>query len=171
MVLTMPVVVKDSEEVSLQAQDAASHTWLMDSEEDSQLYGFSCCMDESSRDRMAEATVFLQPLNSILEGADSNLSLEPLPTQGDGYCFFYVAAGVCSMEVSQTAARQVFACALEASCSEVDAKNAFGGTPEERTQRVAMPAVCLGVIMACYSDLPDSLARSRFCMVVFQICS
>ena len=171
MVLTMPLVVQDSVEASLQAQDAASHRCLMDDEEDSELYGFSCCIDGSSRDRMAEATVFPQPLNSILEGADSNLSLEPLPTQGDGYCFFYVAASVCSMEVSQTAARQVFACALEASCSEVDAKNAFGVTPEERTQRVAMPTVCLGVIMACYSDLPDSLARSRFCGVVFQICS
>ena len=99
------------------------------------------------------------------------MTLDALPTPGDGYCFFYVAAGVCSMEVSQTAARQVFACAFEASCSEVDAKNAFGGTPEERTQRVAMPAVCLGVIMACYSDLPDSLARSRFCLLVFQVCS
>ena len=137
MVLTMPVVVQDSEEASLQAQDAASHTCLMDDEEGSQLYGFSCCMDESSRDRMAEATDFLQPLNSILEGADSNLSPELVPTQGDDYCFFYVAAGVCSMEVSQTAARQVFACALEASCSEPDAKNAFGDTPEERKQRVA----------------------------------
>ena len=41
------------------------------------------------------------------------------------------------MEVSQTAARQVFACALEASCSEPDAKNAFGNTPDERKQRVA----------------------------------
>ena len=41
------------------------------------------------------------------------------------------------MDVSQTAARQVFACALEASCSEPDAKNAFGDTPEERKQRVA----------------------------------
>ena len=87
MVLTMPLVVQDNEEASLQAQDAASHTWLMDSEEDRQLYSFSCCMDESSRDRIAEATVFLQPLNSILEEANSNLSFEPLPTQGDGYCF------------------------------------------------------------------------------------
>ena len=144
MVLTVPVVVKDNEEASLQAQGAASHTWLMDSEEDSQLYGFSCFIGENSR-----ARDFLQPLNSILEGADCNLSLAPLPTQGNGYCFFYVAAGVCIMEVCQTAARQVFACALEASCSEVDAKNAFGGIPEERTQRVAMPAMCLGVIMPC----------------------
>ena len=137
MVLTMHVVVQDSEEASLQAQDAASHTCLMDDEEDSQLYGFSCCMDESSRDRMAEATDFLQPLNSILAEADSNLLLEPLPTQGNCYCFVYVAASVCSMEVSQTAARQVFACALEASCSELDAKNDFGDIPEERKQRVA----------------------------------
>ena len=106
-------------------------------EEDSQLYGFSCCTDESSRDRMAEATVFLQLSNSILEEANSNLSVEPLPTQEDGYCLFYVAAGVCSMEVSQTAARQVFACALEASCSEPDAQNAFGDIPEERKQRIA----------------------------------
>ena len=109
----------------------------MDAKENSQLYGFSCCMDESSRDRMAEATVFLHPLNSILEEADSNLSLEPLPTQGDGYCFVYVAASVCSMEVSQTVAHQVFGCALEASCSEPDANNAFGDTPDERKQRVA----------------------------------
>ena len=77
MVLTMPLVVQDNKEASLQAQDAASHTCFMHDEEDSQLYGFSCCMDESSRDRMAEATVFLQPLNCILEVADSNLSLEP----------------------------------------------------------------------------------------------
>ena len=133
----MPVVVQDSEEASLEAQVAAIQRCLMGAEEDSQLYGFSCCMDESSRDRMAEATVFIQPLNRILEEANSNLSFEPLPTQGDGYCLFYVAAGVCSMEVSQTAARQVFACALEASCSEPDAKNAFGDTPEERKQRVA----------------------------------
>ena len=97
MALTMPVVVQDSEEASLQAQDASRHTWLMDSEEDSQLYGFWCCMDESSRDRMAEATDFLQPLNSILAEADSNLLFEPLPTQGDCYCFVYVAAGVCSI--------------------------------------------------------------------------
>ena len=118
----MPLIVPGSDEASVQPQDAATHRCLMDDEEDSQLYGLSCCMDESSRDRMAEATVFLQPLNRILEEANSKLSFDPLPTQGDGYCFFYVAAGVCSMEVSQTAARQVFACALEASCSEPDAK-------------------------------------------------
>ena len=65
------------------------------------------------------------------------LLLEPLATQGDGYCFFYVAACVCDIDVSQTAARQVFACALEASCAEPDANNAFEDKVDEKKQRVA----------------------------------
>ena len=86
---------------------------------------------------LAEATIFIQPLNSILAKANTTLSPEPLPTQEDGYCFFYVAAGACGMDVSQTAARQVFACALEASCSEPDAKHVFVDEPDKRKQRVA----------------------------------
>ena len=35
----------------------------------------------------------------------------------------------------------------------------------------SMPVMCLGVMKPCYSDLPDSLARLRFCRVVLQICS
>ena len=64
------------------------------------------------------------------------LLLEPLATQGDGYCFFYVAASVCGMDVSQTAARQVFACALEASCAVPDASDAFEDNVDEKQQRV-----------------------------------
>ena len=81
-------------------------------EEDSQMYSFSPCMDDSSLARMAQATDFLQPLNSILAEANMALLLEPLATQGDGYCFFYVAAGVCDMDASQTAATA--SCALSA---------------------------------------------------------
>ena len=88
MVCTIPVVVQGSDAASLPTQHGVTQKRLLDDEEDSQLYGFSCCMDESSRERMAEATVFLQPLNSILAEANTTLSLEPLPTQGNGYCFF-----------------------------------------------------------------------------------
>ena len=65
MVRTIPVVVQGNEE-------------------DSQMYGFSPCMDDSSLDRMAAATDFLQPLNSMLAEATSTLSLKPVPVQGDG---------------------------------------------------------------------------------------
>ena len=40
------------------------------------------------------------------------------------------------MDVSQTAARQVFACALEASCAVADASDAFEDNVDERQQRV-----------------------------------
>ena len=93
MVCTIPVVVQGNEK-------------------DSQMYGFSPCMDESRLARMAAATVFLEPLNSILAESTTTLSLKPVPVQGDGYCFFYVAAGVCDMDVSQTAATA--SCALSA---------------------------------------------------------
>ena len=106
-------------------------------EEETQRYGLSPTMDESSMARMDEATVFLQPLNSILAEANMALLLEPLATQGDGYCCFYVAAGVCDMDVSQTAARQVFACALEASCSEPDVQARFERNDVELTEQVA----------------------------------
>ena len=133
----MPVVSQGSDEASLPTQGAATQRRLQYEEEESQLYGFSGFPDKSSRERIAEATVFLQPLNSILEAANCKLLLEPLATQGDGYCFFYVAAGVCGMDVSQTAARQVFACALEASCSEPDVQDRFERNEVELKQRVA----------------------------------
>ena len=63
-----------------------SHDYV--EEEDSPLYGFSPCMDSSSEARIQEATAFLEPLNSLLEQTGSKLSLEPLPTQGDGFSFF-----------------------------------------------------------------------------------
>ena len=107
-----------------------------DVEEESQRYGFQPSMEDSTLGRMHEATAFLQPLNSILAEANMALLLEPLATQGDGYCFFYVAASVCGMDVSQTAARQVFACALEASCAVADASDAFEDNVDERQQRV-----------------------------------
>ena len=94
-------------------------------------------MDESTLARMDQATVSLQPLNSILAEANMALLLEPLARQGDGCCFFYVAAGVCDMDVSQTAAREVFACALEASCSEPDVQDSFERNDVELTQQVA----------------------------------
>ena len=125
MVRTIPVVVQGSEAGSLPTQHAGTQRPCQYVEEESQRYGLSPTMDESSLARMAQATDFLQPLNSILAEANMALLLEPLATQGDGYCFFYVAAGVCDMDVSQTAARQVFACALEASCSEPDVQDRF----------------------------------------------
>ena len=118
MVRTIPVVVPGNEE-------------------DSQMYGFSPFMDDSSLARMAAATDFLEPLNSMLAEATSTLSLKPVPVQGNGFCFFYVAAGVCGMDVSQTAARQVFACALEASCADPPDPDAFCDLPGEHEQRVA----------------------------------
>ena len=105
-------------------------------EEESKRHGFSPTMDVSTLARMDEATVFLQRLNNILAEANMVLLLEPLATQGDGYCFFYVAARVCGMDVSQTAARQVFACALEASCAVHDASDAFEDNVDEKQQRV-----------------------------------
>ena len=77
---------------------------VQSNEENSQMYGFSPCMDECSLARIATATVFLEPLNSILAAATTTLSLKPVPVQGDGYCFFYIAPHVCDMEVFQTAA-------------------------------------------------------------------
>ena len=74
--------------------------------EDRQRYGFQPSMEDSTLGRMHEASAFLQPLNSILAEANMALLLKPSATQGDGYCFFYVAASVCGMDVSQTAARQ-----------------------------------------------------------------
>ena len=88
MVRTIPAVVQGSVEARLPTQHATTQRRRRYDEEDNQLYGFSPCMDVSSRDRMAEATVFLEPLNSILADANTTLLLEPLPTQGDGYCFF-----------------------------------------------------------------------------------
>ena len=137
MVRTMPVASQGSDEASLPTQGAATQRRLQYEEEENQLYGFSPCMDKSSRERMAEATVILKPLNSILADTNTILLVEPLAAQGDGYCFFFVAAGVCGMDVSQTAARQVFACALEASCSDPDVKNTFCDLPGEQEQRVA----------------------------------
>ena len=115
MVRTIPVVVQGSEAGSFPTQHAGTQRLLEYVEEENQGYGFAPSMDSSSLARMVQATDFLQPLNSIRAEANSTLLLEPLASQGDGYCFFYVAAGVCEMELSQTAARQVFACALEAS--------------------------------------------------------
>ena len=125
MVRTVPVVVQGSEAGSLPTQHAGTQSPCEYVEEDSQRYGLSPTMDESTLARMDQATVFLQPLNSILAEANMALLLEPLATQGNCYCFCYVAAGVCDMDVSQTAARQVFACALEASCSEPDVQARF----------------------------------------------
>jgi len=107
-----------------------------DVEEECPRYGFQPSMEDSTLARMHQATAFLQPLNSILAERNMALLLEPLATQGDGYCFFYVAAGVCGMDVSQTAARQVFACALEASCAVADASDAFEDNVSEKMQRV-----------------------------------
>ena len=129
MVRTIPVVVQSSEAGSFPTQHAGTQRLLEYVEEENQGYGFAPSMDSSSLARMVQATDFLQPLNSILAEANTTLLLEPLPTQGDGYCFCYVAASVCGMDVSQTAARQVFACALEASCSEPDDKNRFVDDP------------------------------------------
>ena len=137
MVRTIPVVLQGSEAGSFPTQHAGTQRLLEYVEEESQGYGFAPSMDSSSFARMVQATDFLQPLNSILAEANITLLLEPLATQGDGYCFFYVAAGVCEMELSQIAARQVFACALEASCAEPDANNAFEDTVDEKQQRVA----------------------------------
>ena len=89
MVRTTPVVSQGSDEASLPTQGAATQRRLQYEEEESQLYGFSPCMDKSSRDRMAEATVILKPLNSILADTHTTLLLEPLATQGNCYCFFY----------------------------------------------------------------------------------
>ena len=90
----MPVVSQGSDEASLPTQGAEPQRRLQYDEETNQLYGLSGSPNKSSRERIAEATFFLQPLNSILEAANCKLLLEPLATQGDGYCFFDVAAGV-----------------------------------------------------------------------------
>ena len=77
MVRTMPVVSQGSDEASLPTQVAGTQKRLEYEEEETQLYGFSCPPDESSLERIAQATVFLQPLNSILEAANSELLLQP----------------------------------------------------------------------------------------------
>ena len=62
-----------------------------DVEEENQRYGFEPIMEDSTLGRMQEATAFLEPLHSILAEAVMPGLLEPLPTQGDGHCFFQVA--------------------------------------------------------------------------------
>ena len=104
MVRTIPVVVQGSEAGSLPTQHAGTQRPCQYVEEESQRYGLSPTMDESSLARMAAATVFLEPLNTILAEATTTLSLKPVPVQGDGYCFFYIAPRVCDMDVFQTAA-------------------------------------------------------------------
>ena len=113
MVRNIPVVVPGSDAGSLHTPHAGTQSPCEYVEEESQRYGLQPTIYESTLARMDQATVILQSLNSILAEANMALLLEPLATQGDGYCFFYVAAGVCDMDVSQAAARQVFACALE----------------------------------------------------------
>ena len=73
MVHSIPVVVQGSEAGSLTTQHAGTQRPYQYVEEESQRYGLSPTMDESTLSRMDEATVFLQPLNSIL--ADANMSL------------------------------------------------------------------------------------------------
>ena len=102
--------------------------------EDRQRYGFRPSMENSTLGRMHETTAFLQPLNSIPAEANMVLLLEPLATQDDGYCSVYVAARVCGMDVSGTAARFVFASALEASCAVAAASDAFEDNVDERQQ-------------------------------------
>ena len=76
-------------------------------------HGFCCLNDESSAMRHREAIAFLEPLSAILSQRKPGLTLEPLATQGDGFCLFYVVAASCKLEATQKAARSIYACALE----------------------------------------------------------
>ena len=82
MVRSIPVVVPGSEAGSLSTQHAGTQMLRQYVEEETQRYGFSPTIDESTLARMDEATVFLQPLNSILAEANMALLVEPLATQG-----------------------------------------------------------------------------------------
>ncbi len=122
------------------SDSAAASSGRWEAAEENQLhYGFTPAVDESTAERLEEATRFLKPLNDILAKGNSGLHLNPQPVQGDGYCFFYVVAGSCGMDVSQEVAREIFACALDMSSKQyfrVHAESPFGDTETDRTMRI-----------------------------------